>query len=185
MSLANDGVECGKVWGVASEQRSRPLHGRRYPGDDRRVRFRVLARIRCHHGVPVDDVGHLLAERIGRQLRPLFGRPVPATSRIPCVVPAQRRGRRRGRRPRWLASTAVRGRRPAAHPRRGRLRSTDHRGRRRLLSGRLRSGTIPAERRLLRTGRILATGRSASRRPRDPSNRRCAWNRKIKRKKIT
>lgn len=153
---------------------SRPLNGRWYPGDDRRVGLRVFPRTWRHHGEPVDDVGHLSAESIGRQLRSLFGHRMPAADRVPRVVPGQRRSRRR--RPRRLSVTAaVRGRRPAAHPWRRRLRTAD---RRLLVSGRLGGGTVSAERRLLRTGRLFATDRTASRRPDDPGRRRCSCNTK-------
>lgn len=159
-----------------NDKRSSPLDGRRYPGDDRRIGFRVFPGTGRHNCVPVDDVGHLLAERVGRQLRPLFGRPVPATSRVPRVVSAQqRRGRRRRRRKRRLVLAAVRVRCgwPAAGRRR--LRPAE-RWRWLLVSRRLGGGTVPAERRLLRAGRLLSARRTAPRWPRNSCHRWRAYN---------
>lgn len=152
-----------------------PLNGRRYPGNYRRIGFWIFPRAGRQHGVPVDYVGHLLTERIRGQLRPLFGRPVPAARRVPRVVPGQRWRRRRRRR--WWRLPAIRRRRPAAHPGCRRLRPADRQGRRRrLVSGRLGRGTVPAKRRLLRAGRLFATRRTAPGRPRNSGHRRCACN---------
>lgn len=160
--------------------RSSPLDGRRNPSDDRRIGFRVFPGTWRHHRVPVDNVSHLLAKRVGRQLRSLFGRPVPATGRVPRVVPAQQRGgRRRRRRKRRLRlsccrTVGVRCGWPAA--RRRCLRPAERRCRMLLLSRRLGGGTVPAERRLLRAGRLFSASRTAAGRPRHSRYRWRACN---------